>query len=256
MGYSRYILKNAFSQFRQKYTTSLLGGWWVVLEPIFFITIYSVVFTELMSAKIEGIESSFSYTLYLCIGLLPWLVFSESITTGSASVVSNAPYISKLPVPLYVYVLKDVLTVSFDIVIYLGLFFIFAYFVGLGASWYWGLVIIPVLLLQVTASGISLLLSPVNVFFRDVSHFMPMVMQLLMWALPIIYPMGIIPERFLPFVINNPLYYYIDAIRELFLYGRMPSLQHWAIMAATTVVVMAAGLFWTGRKTDEVKDAL
>jgi len=257
MKYTRYILSNAINEFRNEYVSSIFSLFWVILQPLFLILIYSFVFTTIMGAKFPAIESNFAYTLFLCSGILPWTIFAQSLTAGTMSILQNASYVKKIPVPLPVYVIKSVVKVSFNIVFYLGLLLVFAVVVaGFAPSWHWVLVLIPVVLLQILVSGLSLVLSAVNVFFRDVSIGLPVVLQFLMWALPIVYPIDIIPERLQRLITMNPLYSYFHAIREVFLYRQFLSVHDLAVMLACSFFAAVVGYFTLKRLSGEIKDVI
>jgi len=209
-----------------------------------------------MQAKLGDLGGEYSYALYLAMGILPWTVFVTAVTQGVNGIVNNTNYIKKIPNPVYVYVFQAVIEQLFHLVTVFSLLFIFIFFYGIDFSFQWFLILIPISLLGMLILGISMILSPINVFFRDVERTVAITLQVLMWSIPIVYPISIIPESFQWIILYNPLYYYFDAIREILLYGHSLSVKYILIMGVTSFVMFFSGYKLIKKLDSDVRDGL
>ena len=126
----KYILKNTLSDYKNSYKSSFLSYSWVIIHPLLLLAIYSFVFSTILQPRI-GPSNDVSYTVYLSVAILPWIVFSNSILQGTLSISNNIYLIKKLNIPLYVYVTKEVLEQFLNMIIVLLLLIGFLYLNGI-----------------------------------------------------------------------------------------------------------------------------
>jgi len=138
----------------------------------------------------------------------------------------------------------------------LGLLFGLAAMMRYPATWLWLVMLLVAILFQGFGFGLGLLLSSINVFFRDVGQLLGIFLQIWMWVTPIVYPESILPERFFTLVKFNPAYSFIHTIREAFLFGRLPDVWAWWVMIAWAFGVPALGYIVLRRLRPEIRDAL
>ena len=159
--------------FKLRYLGSILGGYWNFVHPLAMILIYTVVFSQVMKAKLGSAGTdlgTYAFTVYLCAGLLPWNAFVEVVTRGTSIFHEHATLIKKVSFPMEI--LQPVvcgssfITFAISMVIYAVLLF----FTGQGISW--SIVLVPILfLLQLLLGmGLALFLGAFNVFFRDITN--------------------------------------------------------------------------------------
>ena len=234
----RELLKTSIKKdIRGRYKNSILGVFWSFLNPLLQLAVYAIVFPLIMKSDIPN------YTVFVCCGLIPWTFFSTAISRTSFAMVENGNIIKKVYFPREILPISIVTSelVNFFISTIIILAFVIAY--GMGFSWY--IVFYPVILIvqYVLLIGISLLVSSLTVYFRDLQHFIGILLQLLFYATPIVYGMDIIPVSFQWILKLNPMSYIIDGYRSIFYYQRMPDLVGLGIVFAISIVLCIVGYF-------------
>ena len=232
----RELLKTSIKKdIRGKYKSSILGVIWSFLNPLLQLAVYAIVFPLIMKSNIPN------YTVFVCCGLIPWTFFSTAISRTSFVMVENANIIKKVYFPREILPISIVTSemVNFIISTIIILVFVMAY--GIGFSWY--IVFYPVILITqyILLIGISLLVSSITVYFRDLQHFIGILLQLLFYATPIVYGLDIIPESFRWILKINPMSYIIDGYRSIFYYQRMPDFAGLGIVFAISLILCIIG---------------
>ncbi len=193
--YRGFILGSVGREFQSKYRNSLLGAAWPILNPLAMVTVYTIIFSSVMQAKLPGIDGSFAYSIYLCSGLLTWGLFAEITGRGQNVFLENANLLKKLNFPRLCLPLIVVFNATLNFGIVFGLFLLFLLLTGHLPGWPL-LGIIPVLILQIAFSiGLGITLGVLNVFFRDVGQFFGIILQFWFWFTPIVYPITISAAR-------------------------------------------------------------
>lgn len=217
-----------------RYRQTLLGVSWAVLQPLLMMAIFVTVFSYLARVPSEGAP----YAVFAYTALLPWTFFSTAVTNATGSLVGHSQLITKVYFPREILPLTYVIAAFFDFL--LGL-------VALGAlmAWFdiplsaavWHL--IPVVaLLSAWIMAVSLLLSAAQVRWRDIGVAIPVLVQLGMFASPVIYPLGVVPEAWRPWYLLNPMAGIINAFRDVLLRGQQPDPLPLAYAAAVTACVL------------------
>ena len=232
----RELLKTSIKKdIRGKYKSSILGVIWSFLNPLLQLAVYAIVFPLIMKSNIPN------YTVFVCCGLIPWTFFSTAISRTSFVMVENANIIKKVYFPREILPISIVTSemVNFIISTVIILAFVMAY--GIGFSWY--IVFYPVILIiqYILLIGISLLVSSITVYIRDLQHFIGILLQLLFYATPIVYGLDIIPESFRWILKINPMSYIIDGYRSIFYYQKMPDFVGLGIVLAISVILCIIG---------------
>lgn len=201
-----------------RYRQTLLGVGWAVLQPLLMMMIFAIVFSRLAGIPSEGAP----YPLFAFVALLPWTFFSTSLTSGTGSLVSHTQLITKVYFPREILPLTYVVAALFDFAIGLGV-------LGLLMAWFDAPVTPAVLLLAPLtallacwALALSLILSALQVRWRDVGVAMPVLVQIWMFVSPVIYPLGVVPESWRPLYLLNPMAGIINSFRDVLLRGQVP----------------------------------
>ncbi|MDG2303594.1 MAG: ABC transporter permease [Candidatus Binatia bacterium] len=220
--YRTFIASMVRREFQARYLGSALGSLWSVLNPLAMIFIYTVIFGQVMRARLPGVEDGTSYGIFLCAGLLPWNMFVETLQRGTNVFVDQGNLLKKMTFPrasLPIIVVASAL-VNFAIIFGLLLFVMLV----LGRFPGWPLLgLVPLLFLQqMIAVGIGVGLGVLNVFFRDVGQAVGILLQFWFWFTPIIYPLSILGERLQFLVRLNPMTAFVDAYQGILLYDRSP----------------------------------
>jgi len=243
--YRGFILGSIKREFQSKYRNSLLGIGWMILNPLAMILVYTVVFSQVMRAKLPGVDSTFAYSVYLCAGTLSWGLFSEIVSRAQNMFLDNANMLKKLSFPRICLPAIVVLSASLNFCIIFGLFTFFLLVIGD----FPGLVflsLIPVTaVLILFAIGMGLSLGVLNVFFRDVGQFFAIFLQFWFWFTPIVYPLNVIPLDFQSIIRWNPMASIVEAFQVVLVQNQWPdwpSLK-WVSFLSILFCVLGLGLF-------------
>lgn len=254
--YRGFILGNVKREFQLKYRNSLLGAAWTFINPLAMILVYTVVFAQVMRAKLPGVDSTFAYSIYLCAGVLTWGLFAEVTGRSISMFLDNANLLKKLNFPRLCLPVTVVLTACLNFTIVFGLFTAFLLISGNFPGWPM-LAMLPVLATQIAlAVGVGITLGTLNVFFRDVGQLFGIVLQFWFWLTPVVYPANVLPERIKPLMALNPMSHLIGAYQAILVRAQWPDWQTiWPVTVLATLLCMF-GLRLFRRHAGEMVDEL
>jgi lipopolysaccharide transport system permease protein len=223
-----------------RYAQSAIGIGWAVIQPVFTMLVFNIVFGKLAKIDSDGVP----YAIFSFTALVPWTYFSGALTDGTTSLVSGANMISKVYFPRLILPLSAVAAKLLD-------FTIAMFVLGILMIWFqvtptWGVVVLPLLIVMMvlTAAGLGAWLTALAVQYRDVKHAMSFVVQLLMYAAPVVYPTSLIPERWQYIYALNPMVGVIEGFRSALLGTREMPWDFIAIGCATSLVIAVTGLVY------------
>jgi lipopolysaccharide transport system permease protein len=252
----RWIWESALSDLRNRYAGSGLGVFWNVINPILTLSVYVFIFTRVLTPRVnDGAASSFLFPLYLSAGFLPWITFTEGLVRATQSLLTNAVHLKKVAIPEIVFIAQSTVSTTLSMFIAVALLPLLALFFGRPPSWNWLLLPAIVIVWQVFGFGLGLALSTVNVFFRDVSQILSVLLQVWMWSVPIVYFEEILPAEYRAWMPFNPAYPFITAVHGAVL-DTLPSAWIWAAMLCWALVAIAVGYGVVGRLRGEIRDVL
>lgn len=236
----RFVVENhVYSSLKQKYRRSIFGFFWSVLAPLLQNLIVGLVFYHLMRFDMPN------YLVYLFSGTVIFNLMSTVIVQSPGILVNNEHFIKKVYVPKLVFVLQVVfMEVVNTCLVIISLLLLGGLFGQISFSFFNLFLIFPIFLTIVMLTGLATALAVLSVYFRDLFHIVPVVMQAALFLTPVIYPMSIVPEGLMMVIKLNPFYYFVDLFREIILFNRMPSLESWLIC-----LLLSALAFWFGLKT-------
>lgn len=226
---------------RVRYKQSALGMSWAVLQPLALMFIYTILFSVVTRVPSNGVP----YPVFVFSALLPWTFFSTAVGNSAASLTNHRELISKVFFPREILPLTYVFAAVFD--------FLIAAVILAGMMIYYGVAPQPGLLwvipIMATATifvtGLSLLFSALQVRLRDISLAMPLLLQIWMFASPVVYPLESVPVRYRPFYLLNPMAGIVENFRRAIL-GHLPvdisSL--WPALAVSTILFLASYLLF------------
>ncbi|HSX13409.1 MAG TPA: ABC transporter permease [Chlamydiales bacterium] len=192
-----------------RYKQTLLGVFWVLFQPLVTVAIFSVIFGKLAKLPSDGVP----YIIFVFSGLLPWLFFSQAIQRASNSLISDARLISRVYFPRILVPVSSAAAVVVDFLVMAAALFIIMAIYQVPPTW--KLIFLPVLLLItfVFSSAMGIWLSAFNVYYRDFAYVLPFIIQVWMYASPIVYSGSIVPEKWAFLYSLNPISGIIDAFR-------------------------------------------
>lgn len=224
---------------RARYKQTALGGLWSIIQPVSLMIVFTIIFSRFIRIDTGDTPYAvFSYT-----ALLPWTLFATSISTAIPSLVDNMHLVTKVYFPREIFVLAAVGGRLFDFAIASLVFVGLAIYYQISITWYWLWIVPLLLLLIVLIVGISLVGAAVNVFYRDVRQAIVLVVQLWMYATPVIYPITMVPDRFRFIYGLNPMVGIIESFRNVILYAQAPPMDL-LLQAAVTSVVLLFLSYW------------
>ena len=233
--YRGFVLGSVKREFQSKYGNAVLGAAWSLLSPLAMILVYTVIFAEVMRAKLPGSSNTFAYSIYLCAGILTWGLFAEIVARAQVMFIEQANLLKKISFPRICLPLIVVLNALLNFAIIFGLFTVFLVATGNfpGLAY---LAILPVLAIQVLfAIGLGMILGVLNVFFRDVGQFFAIFIQFWFWFTPIVYPASILPEGIRALLVFNPMAAVIAAYQGILVSAQMP---HWSSLLPALVMAL------------------
>jgi lipopolysaccharide transport system permease protein len=220
--YRGFILGSVKREFQLKYRNSMLGVAWTVIQPLSMIIVYTVIFSQIMHAKLPGVANTFGYSIYLCAGVITWGLFTEIVNRSQTMFIDNANLLKKLNFPRLCLPVTLTLSALMNFAIIFSLFILFLLVSNSFPGWVI-LLMLPVLIIQILfAVGLGMVVGILNVFFRDIGQLFTMVLQFWFWLTPIIYPASILPASIQPWLQLNPMYPIIAAYQGILVQGIAP----------------------------------
>jgi len=221
-----------------RYKQTALGAAWVILQPLMTMAIFTVIFSYFAKIPSDGLP----YPVFAYAALLPWNYFSQALSRSGNSMIGNAHLITKVYFPRLIIPLASTFTPAVDLLVsvvpLLGLM------IWYGVSPTRGVLVLPLFLLLalVTALSVGLWLSPIHVRYHDVGYVTPFLIQLWMYASPVIYPVSLVPEHWRLLYSFNPMAGVIEGFRWALLGKQSPDFAVMAVSAALVVALLLAGL--------------
>ena len=255
--YRGFIASNVARDFVGRYRHSLLGAFWSVANPLAMVLIYTLIFSQIMRFTLPGHElTPFSFSIYLCAGVIPWNLFADMLLRLSNVFVENGNLMKKSNFPRVCLPTIAALSALSNFLVILGLYLAFLALIGHWPGWPL-LALVPVILLQMLLTlGLGVTLGTLNVFFRDISQFTAVVLQFWFWLTPIVYATSILPPGVQAMMSFNPMYPLIAAYQKIFLEQSWPDLGNLLPLGFITLLltILAAHLFLTqvGEMVDEL----
>lgn len=259
LGARELLLNLTRRELRGKYKGTALGWGWSLVNPLASTLIFTAVFSVVLRVQPPiGVNDLNNYALFLLCGLLTWNFFSGALSSGMGVLTGNGNLIKKTYFPRRLLVVSNIMALFVTYLIeMLVLAVIFLVFRVNVLPWI-PLVLVVMLLTAVLALGFSLILSVVNVYFRDVAHFVAIALQIWFYATPIIYPISMVEAtrdsagwagRFhvADIYLANPMVGLIEAIRDMWYSGTMPDFRLLGYVAVLSIVLLWFGNYVFGR---------
>ena len=235
--YRQMIASLVKKDLRGRYKGSVLGFLWTFVNPLLQLLVYSVVFSSVM--RVTNVDK---YYLYLFVALIPWIFFSSSLTGGAVTILANKNMITKIYFPREVMPIAYVTSCFVNMLYSFIVVFLVVVISGIGINPV-SLLFLPLVMVieYVFALGIALIVSAVNVYFRDLQHILGIISMAWMYFTPIIYGIGDIPEEWRSIFRLNPMCHIITAYRDILYYRTIPEIPALLLTGGVSVLVLVIG---------------
>src|SRR5206468_730835 len=236
--YRGFVAASVAREFQLRYRGSTLGFVWNLIGPLGTVIIFTVVFAQVMRARLPGVDDTYGYGIFLCAGILAWGLFAEIVQRGLGMFIEHGNLLKKSNFPRSSLPLIVVLTALVNFAVAFGIYLAFLVVTGRFPGWM-AIAAIPVIALLVAFAGsLAILFGTLNVFFRDIGQAITVLMQFWFWLTPIVYPVTALPEFVQRWLALNPVAPLVGALQRVFSEDRWPEWDSLTSPLAVTVVAM------------------
>lgn len=242
--------------FKLKYVGSIIGVYWHIIHPVVMISLYTLVFANLMKSKFGMSTSKYAYSLYLCSGLLAWNFFTELANRGCLTLSENKDFIKKLSFKPYILFFASSLACLFNFFIGFLLYSMVLVFIDPPTLGEYLIFLGMVFLLGIFGTCFSIILGCMNVFFKDVYYATQILFQLLFWASPIVYLQSSLPSFAQNLVYLNPVFSFLEPMHQVLFFHQMPDLSYVLLSLFWVLVGVLVSMFVYTRSISLLRDHL
>ena len=237
------IIKMTKREVVGRYKGSVIGMAWSFFNPIFMLSVYTIVFSMIFKARwgMNGGESKAQFALILFVGMIVLNLFSEVMNRSPSLILTNVNYVKKVVFPIEILPVVCMGAALFHALISLSV--LLSAYVIFNGYLNWTVVYLPLVFLPliVLSLGLSWMLASIGVFVRDIGQTIGLFMTLLMFLSPVFYPISAVPLKLQKFIMANPLTFIIEQARAVVIYGQQP---HWIGMLLYFLI--ASLVMWVG----------
>lgn len=229
----REMLKNLVKKdLRTRYKGSVLGFLWTFVNPLLQLIVYTVIFSTIMRINID------KFYMFLFVALLPWIFFSTSVQVSAGTIIANKDLVKKIYFPRVILPLSVVTSGLMNLLFGFIIVFISLIVSKIGITI--AIIYLPIVIIieYVITLAFSLLVSALNVYFRDLEHILGIAMMAWFYFTPIIFPVEMIPKEYLKYFFLNPMTPIIVSFRDILYYGRTPDFMMLGISLVTGLLMI------------------
>lgn len=254
--YRHFILSSIRSELKTRFARSRLGALWFIVHPLAQATIFALVLSEVLGARLPNIENKSAYPIYLMAGMAAWGLFSEILNRCLNIFIEYSGTLKKISFPrlcLPVIVWGSALLNHF--LLLLAIAFVFLFF-GHYPGVAWLVIPLGILLISLFAFGLGVMLGIFNIFTRDVGQVMGVILQIWFWLTPIVYPFEIIPKNLRWLAELNPMVPLVRIYQDALLYNRWPDFTLLWLPACVALGLFIVSFIIFRKASPEMVDAL
>jgi lipopolysaccharide transport system permease protein len=244
--YVELLMNLTRREVKSRYSQSLFGAGWAVAQPLAMMAVFTLVFARLGQMPSGGAP----YPLFAFAALVPWFFFSNSVNSGTMSLITYRNIVTKTYFPREIVPLAQVGSRLVDLAASSALFAGLLVFYNVTIVGWAALVPLFLVLLILFTLGTTLATSAINVFYRDVSPVVQISLQLWLYLTPVAYPLSAVPEEYRTFFLLNPLTGVVEGLRSVLVFGQQPD---WNVVAisASLIVGIFVGALLLFKSTDK-----
>ncbi|MGI9066552.1 MAG: ABC transporter permease [Pyrinomonadaceae bacterium] len=251
-GYGDLLYTLSLHRVKVRYKQSLLGLAWAIVQPLSLMLIYTLVFSIIVKMPSSGVP----YAVFAFVALLPWSYFSTALTNATNGLVSNASLVTKVYFPREILPLSYVTAALLDLLIASIIMAVLMVYYHIRITTYIFYAVPIIFVLTAFLTGISFFFSATQVRFRDIGMAMPLLLQLWMFATPVVYPLDRVPEWIRGVYILNPMVGVIENFRRVVLLGTAPDLYLLGVSAAISLILLPISYLYFKRVEATVADLI
>lgn len=225
----------ALKELRVRYKRSVLGFVWALLNPLLMMVVMTVVFGSLLRFSLPH------YSVFLLSMLLPWTFFAQSLSYSVESIVGNGELLKKVQVARLVFPVAALTSNIINFLLSIIPLFVLIVAMRFPIHWTWIYLPIPMMGLFLFALGAAFFFATLNVFYRDVSHIIQVILQVWFYVSPILYSLDFVPQRYRWLFQLNPLLYMLNGFRLSIYYGLLPSFASMALSLGFGLLSLVIG---------------
>ena len=225
---------------KARYKQSILGYFWVILNPLAQMLVMSFAFSIIMRIPTNS-TSNIPYSIFLFVALLPWNLFSNSLSSAASSIVSAGGLITKIYFPRTILVIATIIAKIIDFLFanIVLIIYMIIYQIPININILW---IIPIFFIQqIFTLGLSLFFAAANLLYRDIQYLLSMILLLWMYVTPVIFPADLVPEKYRIVFQINPMAVIINAYRQVILGGGVPKYSSLIIATIVSCITLFIG---------------
>ena len=246
--YRSLLLFLVWREIKVRYAQTVLGAAWAVLQPLLTTVVFTVIFGRFARLPSDGVP----YPLFALAALVPWTYFNTAVSGASNSLLANTSLITKVYFPRLIIpaapVLAALLDLAVSLVALLALMVVYGVYPSAGAP----MLLLPsVLMMLLTAAGVGCWLAALNIQYRDVKYVVPFLLQLWMYASPVVYSLSLVPSKYRLAYALNPLAGAIAGFRAALLGTSPPTAAEFGLSLGVAILVFAGGVAFF-RRTERV----
>ncbi len=219
-----------------RYKQSLLGPFWAILQPLSLMLIYTIIFSFVFRIP----SGDTPYALFVFTGLLPWICFSSALTSATNSLTSHASLITKVYFPREILPLTYVIASLLDFIVASLVLGGLLFYYRVPLTWN-ALYVLPIMMaLTLFAVAMSLFFSALHGRYRDIGFGIGLLLQIWMFATPVVYPLSVVPDRWRTYYMLNPMTSIVEGFRGVILQGTAPDFSSLGLSILISVALLAA----------------
>ena len=239
-----------------RYKGSVMGLGWSFFNPLLMLVVYTFVFSVIFKLRWGGDDSKTLFASVLFVGMIVFSLFSEVLNRAPTLIVSNVNYVKKVVFPIEILPIIAMGAALFHCLISFGVLLLAL--VVFNGYLHWTTLLTPLVFLPIIilTLGLAWMLASLGVFLRDVGQTIGITTTVLMFLSPMFYPVTAVPERFLPFIMANPLTFIIEQAREVIIWGRLPDWVGLGLYTLLATLIAWSGYAWFQKTRKGFADVL
>jgi len=250
------VLLFARQELFDRYHNNILGRLWLILQPLIYILIFTLVFSGIMKTRLANFNDDYAYSIYLVSGLLIWTAISNIVIRLSSVYQDKASLIKKVPINLMVMPLYIPLIEMSIYLISMALFSVILLLIGYSFSLLWLWLPLILLLSFSFAYALGLFFALLSPFIADIRTAVPVFFQLLFWMTPIIYLPSIIPDQYRYIIELNPFAVLINNFQKVIFFQESPKITTIAVIFIISCLMLACAYYLHKKLEKDIRDLI